>query len=44
MKKKGESMVELKIVDITNKKSMECPNFGFTIDIPPRKICLQGRR
>jgi hypothetical protein len=44
--KKGEaeSMVELKIVDVTGKKSIECPNCGFTIDIPPRTVSIEKLR
>jgi DNA-directed RNA polymerase subunit RPC12/RpoP len=37
-------MVELKIVDITNKRSLECPHCGFVIDIPPRTITMEKLR
>jgi len=30
-----------KIIDITGKKSINCPECGFTIEIPPRKISME---
>ena len=34
----------VRIIDITDKKSLECPNCGFTIDIPPRTVSVEKLR
>ena len=31
----------IKIVDITNKKELVCPNCGFVIHIPPRTMSME---
>lgn len=33
-----------KIIDITGKKSVNCPQCGFTINLPPREISMEKLR
>ena len=34
----------IKIVDITDKEKLECPNCGFVIDVPPRTMSMDKLR
>ena len=35
---------EIRIIDITDKKELLCPNCGFVIDIPPRTMSMEKLR
>ena len=39
-----EMSKEIRIIDITDKKELLCPNCGFLIDIPPRTMSMNKLR